>query len=103
MREEDYMKNIETTAFAAIGIDILVGIVSVILIWRKTNLQAIYMNSKDKYGPWSLFGRCSVGPVRCFTGFGKVRFIVATMIIGFGMPLLDTISGYFKIFVRQTV
>ena len=91
MREEGYMKNIETSAYAAIGIDILVGIVSFILIWKKTNLQAIYMKSKDKYGPWFLSGRCwslSVGPIRCFTGFGK-----ATIIIGFGMPLFDTISG----------
>ena len=97
------MENIETSAFVAIGIDILVGIVSFILIWQKTNLKTVYMKSADEYGPWSICGRCSVGPIRCFTGFGKLRFIVATVIVGFGMPLLDTISGNFKPFLHKTI
>ena len=86
------MENIKTSAYVAIGLDVFFGITLFILIWKKTNLQAVLMKSKDEYGPWSLCG-CSVGSIRCITGFGKVHFIVMKIIIGFGLPLLDTISG----------
>ena len=97
MRDEGYMENIEISAYVAIGIDIFVGISFFVHIWRKSNLKAVYMNTKDEYGPWVLFGRFSVGPYRFFTGFGKIRFILMEIIIGFGMPLIDTISGASKV------
>ena len=97
------MENIKTSAYVAIGLDAFVGIALFILIWKKTNLQAVLMKAKDEYGPWWMFCECSlwlcgcsVGPIRCITGFGKVRFIIVTIILGFGLPLLDTISGEFK-------
>ena len=89
------MENIKTSAYVAIGLDAFVGIAFFTLIWKRTNLKAVLMKAKDEYGPWSLCG-CPVGQIRCITGFGKVRFIVMTIIIGFGLPLLDTISGEFK-------
>lgn len=93
LREKGYMENIASSAYVAIGIDLFVGISFFVLIWRKSNLKAVYMKSKDELGPWVLFGRCSVGPFRFFTGFGKIRFMLTKIIIGFGMPLIDTISG----------
>ena len=95
MQEEGYVENIKTSAYVAIGLDAFVGIALFILIWKRTNFQAVLMKAKDEYGPWSICG-CPVGQIRCITGFGKVRFIVMTIIIGFGLPLLDTISGEFK-------
>ena len=103
MTEDGYMENIKTSAYVAIGLDVFLGIAFFTLIWKKTNLQAVFMKAKDEYGPWWMLCGCSlwlcgcrVGPIRCITGFGKVRFIIVTIILGFGLPLLDTISGEFK-------
>ena len=70
-------------AYIAIGLDSLVGIVSFILVWRYSDMPRVYRNSKDK-----LCGHF------IFRGFGKMKFIITKIIIGFGfISHLDTIMG----------
>ena len=76
-------------AYVAIGLDLLVAIVSFILIWictgtylgSQTGMQVVYRKSKGK--------------------LGKMKFIITKIIIGFGFfSILDTIMGkgiYLKI------
>ena len=92
MKDEEYMDNIRMNAFNAIGMDIVVGIGSFIYIWRTTNLRTIWSKSEDK--------------LCCFTlcrGFGKVKFFFTTILLGFGMPLADTVTGKRKLFENFTV
>ena len=81
-KNDKYMANIQLSAYIAIGIDIIVGIASFIVNWRYSGLKGVMENSEDKLGPLSL-------P----SGFGKIKFFIFTIIIGFGLPLTDTISG----------
>ena len=96
MKDEEYMDNIQMTAFIAIGMDIVVGIGSIIFIWRTTNLITIWSKSKDEVGPWSLFG-CNIGPFKLCRGFGKLNVFMNILFV-FGMPLIDTTSGKTKLF-----
>merc|ERR1712131_295034 len=68
----------------AIGLDISVGIYSFAISLYYGGLKWHYNNSKDK-----------VGPIKLCPGFGKAKFLVSKIIIGFGMPLTDTISDSF--------
>ena len=78
--------NIQMKAFIAIGLDLLVGIGSCIYLWRKTGLRTIWKNSEDKLGPFKMF-----------RGFGKFRFFITKILIGFGMPFVDTALGKRKL------
>ena len=85
MNEEEYMDNIQVSAYIAIGMDLLVGIGSFIIIWRYTYLRTMWRNSEDK-----------LGPLKMCRGFGKFRFFITKILLGFGMPLLDTALGECK-------
>ena len=60
MKDEGYMDNIQISAYVAIGLDLLVGIGSFVIVWRFSEMREVYENSKNGCGPWSLFG-CNVG------------------------------------------
>ena len=87
MKDEEYMDNIQVSAYIAIALDLLVGIGSFIIIWRTTNLRYLWTISKD-----------TLGPFKMCRGFGKVKFFITTICIGFGMPLVDTALGKGKLF-----
>ena len=99
MKDEDYMDNMQISAYVAIGLDLLVGIGSFLVVWRFSKMRKVYEKSEDKFGPWSLFG-CSIGQFELFVGFGKMKFILFKIILAFGMPLVDTIMGKRKLFFR---
>ena len=113
MKDEGYMDNIQISAFVAIGLDLLVGIGSFVIVWRFSEIREVYKNSEDELGPWSfpsfvpwpllgpwsLFG-CSVGPFKPFNGFGRLKFILFKVVLAFGMPLVDTITGKGKLFLK---
>ena len=66
MGEEDYMDNIEISAYIAVGLDILVGIGGFLIVWKYSKMREVYNDSElvnDELGPWSLFG-CNVGRKR---------------------------------------
>ena len=87
MKDEEYMDNIQVSAYIAIALDLLVGIGSFIFIWRTTDLRTIWSNSEDK-----------LGPLKMCRGFGKVKFFITKILLGFGMPLVDTALGKRKLF-----
>ena len=58
MKDEGYMDNIQISAYVAIGLDLLVGIGSFLVVWRFSAMRRVYKDSGC--GPWSLFG-CNVG------------------------------------------
>ena len=89
MKDEEYMDNIQLSAFVAIALDLLVGIGSFILIWRTTNLRTIWGKSEDK-----------LGPLKMCRGFGKFKFFITKIVLGFGMPLVDTALGKRKLFEK---
>ena len=86
------MDNIRMSAFIAISLDLLVGIGSFLYVWNRSDMQTVFRNSKDEVGPWSLFG-CTIGPFIPFAGFGRFKFFVTKILIGFGLPLVDTVLG----------
>ena len=86
MKDEEYMNNIQVSAYIAIAMDLLVGIGSFIIIWRTTDLRKMWSNSEDKLGPFKM---CR--------GFGKFNFFITKILIGFGMPLVDTALGKRKL------
>ena len=98
MGNEDYMKNIQVSSYVGIALDVVVEIVFFIIVWRGRNkyesdgMRGVYRNSKDELGPWLLCGRY-YGPFRPFRGFGKVKFILIKIILGFGLSFADTITG----------
>ena len=69
MKDEEYMDNIQVSAYIAIALDLLVGIGSFIIIWRTTGLPTIWSKCKDEVGPWSLFG-CIIGRPSSAEGTG---------------------------------
>ena len=89
MKDEEYMKNIQVSAYIAIALDLLVGISSFMLIWCTTGLRTMWSNSKDQLGPFKM---CR--------GFGKLRFFISKIFLGFGMPLVDTATGKRKLFEK---
>ena len=89
MKDEEYMDNIQVSAFIAIALDLLVGIGSFIIIWRTTNLRTMWSNSKDK-----------LGPLKMCRGFGAFKFFITKIVLGFGMPLVDTALGKRKLFEK---
>ena len=180
MKDEGYMDNIQISAYIAIGLDLLVGIGSFVIVWRFSKMRKVYEDSEDECGPWSLFG-CNVGgkvipgysggpnstlrlfsllslpmsgmqgcvpdkfdvkenisggpnstlrlfsllslpmsgmrdgmpdkvdvkenisvgpgPFKLFRGFGRMKFILFKIVLAFGMPLVDTITGKGKLFL----
>ena len=92
LKNADYMDNIQVAAYIAIGLDLFVGILSLVLNWRYA-LKDHFKNSKDTLGPYKMFCGFKLGPFQMCRGFGKAKFLVFTIIIGFGKPLTDTISG----------
>ena len=48
MKDEEYMDNIQVSAYIAIALDLLVGIGSFIFIWRTTSLRDMWRNSTFK-------------------------------------------------------
>ena len=96
MGEEDYMDNIQISAYIAVGLDILVGIGGFLIVWKYSKMRVYYIISGDKLGPWTLFG-CTVGPFSPFVGFGKFKFVVLKIILAFGVPALDTLMGKDKL------
>ena len=99
MKDENYMDHLQISAFIAIGIDFLVGLGSFLIVWNYSNMPLVYKKSIDELGPWSKFGR-TIGPFKPFHGFGKLKFIITKIILGFGLPLLDTALGKDEIFVN---
>ena len=87
------MKNIRVSAFVGIELDVIVGIISFLFVWHYSNMAIFYNNSSDELGPWFVFGWCRFGPFKLFPGFGKFKFIVMNIILVFGLPLMDSISG----------
>ena len=85
LKNADYMNNIQVAAYIAIGLDLIIGILSFVLNWCLGDLKYHYNTSEDTLGPFQMF-----------SGFGRSKFLVFTIIIGFGMPLTDTISGKLK-------
>ena len=81
-------------AYVAIGLDLLVGIVAFSLVWRYSGMPDVYRNSKDE-----------ICGLKLFRGFGKMKFIITKIIIGFGfISLLDTIMGkgiYLPIYISE--
>ena len=66
MGEEDYMDNIQISAYIAAVLDILVGIGGFLIVWKYSGMREVYNNRRlvnDELGPWSLFG-CNVGRKR---------------------------------------
>ena len=92
--QDGYMQNIQAWAYVAIALDILFGIIIFVTTWRQTNMKKIFNESKDEYGPWTFFcKRIKIGSIKCFPGFGKIYFIIFKVILKFGLPMIDTISG----------
>ena len=42
MGEEDYMDNIQISAYIAVGLDILVGIGGFLIVWKYSKMQLVY-------------------------------------------------------------
>ena len=87
MKDEEYMDNIQVSAYIAIALDLLVGIGSFIFIWRTSDLRTIWSKSEDK-----------LGPMKMCRGFGKIKFFITKIFLGFGMPLVNTALGKRKLF-----
>ena len=100
MKDEEYMDNIQVSAYIAIGMDLLVGIGSIIFIWNCSYMPNAFRNSKDEVGPWSLFG-CTIGPFTPFARFGRFKFFITKILLGFGLPLVDTALGKNKIIKKR--
>ena len=81
MKDEEYMDNIKVSAYIAIALDLLVGIGSFIFIWCTTGFRDMWRNSGG--------------------GFGKFRFFITKIVIGFGMPLVNTALGKRKLFEKN--
>ena len=103
MGNEDYMKNIQVSSYIGIALDVIVEIVVFYYVWRgkwyyiEGGMRGVYRNSKDELGPWLLCGR-RYGPFRPFRGFGKFKFILIKIILGFGLSFADTITGEIRTF-----
>ena len=82
LKDEGYLKNLQISAFIAISFDLIVGITAGVLVWHNSGMKETYENSENKLGPFELF-----------RGFGKFKFILTKIILGFGMPLIDTCTG----------
>ena len=89
MKDEDYMDNMQISAYVAIGLDLLVGIISFLIVWGCSRMRWVYEDSKDECGPFKLF-----------RGFGRLKFILFKVVLAFGMPLVDTIMGKGKLFLK---
>ena len=89
MKDEEYMDNIQVSAYIAIALDLLVGIGSFIFIWRTTSLRDMWRNSTFKLCGFTL---CR--------GFGNLKFFITKIVLGFGMPLVDTALGKRKLFEK---
>ena len=89
MKDEEYMDNIQLSAYIAIALDLLFGIGLFVVIWRTTSLRTMWSNSEDK-----------LGPLKMCRGFGKFKFFVTKILLGFGMPLVDTALGKRKLFAK---
>ena len=72
LKDQGYLKNLKISSFIAIGLDLIVGVSSGVLIWRYSDMKKVYKRT---------------------LGFGKFKFILTTIIFGFGMPLFDTCTG----------
>ena len=88
MKDEGYMDNIQRSAYVAIGLDLLVGIISFLIVWCFSWMRWVCEHSKDECGPFKLF-----------RGFGQLKFILFKVVLTFGMPLVDTIMGKGKLFL----
>ena len=91
MGNENYMKNIQVSAYVGIALDVIVEIFMFYHIWQG-GMRYVYRLSEDEIGPWALFGR-SYGPFKPFAGFGKMKFILTKIIFGVGLSFADTITG----------
>ena len=101
MRKEDYMKNIQISSYVGIALDVIVEIVAFYFVWfglkYSWGMRGLYRDSNDELGPWLLCGRY-YGPFRPFRGFGKFKFILIKIILGFGLSFADTITGAIQTF-----
>ena len=98
MGEEDYMDNIEISAYIAVGLDILVGIGSFLIVWNYSKMRKVFNDKEqvnDELGPWSLFG-CNVGRKRGpeYSGGpnGTLRLFALLSLPMSGMPGWDAES-----------
>ena len=89
MKDEEYMDNIQLSAYIAIALDLLVGIGSFLYVWNRSKMPTVFRNSEDKLGPFKM---CR--------GFGKFKFFITKILLGFGMPLVDTAFGKRKLFEK---
>ena len=90
------MKNIQVSSYVGIALDVIVEIVVFYYVWYG-GMRVVYLCSEDELGPWLLCGR-SYGPFRPFRGFGKFKFILIKIILGFGLSFADTITGAIQTF-----
>ena len=44
MKDEGYMDNIQISAYVAIGLDLLVGIGSFLIVWRFSAMRLVYLS-----------------------------------------------------------
>ena len=84
LKEEGDFKNLQTSAFIAIGLDLFVGIGFVVIccltvIKSKRNLE----ECEDELGPFKL-------------RFGYFKIILTINIFIMAMPLIDTCTGNSK-------
>ena len=94
-----YLKNIQISAYIAIVIDVLVGIVSLIINWRFSDFKTIYRNIRtDEVGlcNWTLPLVKLILAFLNSTGLRKMKFIF-TIILVFVTPMINTIFGMLKI------
>ena len=96
MGKEDYMKNIKISSYIGIVLDVIVEIAAFFCVWL-IGMESVFRHSEDDIGPLLLCGRY-YGPFRPFRGFGKVKFILIKIILGFGLSFADTITGAIQTF-----
>ena len=79
MGKEDYMKNIQISSYVGIALAVIVEIIAFYYVWRgrsyydeDTGMKTVYKNKSR---------------------FGKIKFIIVKIIIGFGLSFADTIIG----------
>ena len=66
--QDGFMENIQASAYVAIALDILWGILIFMVVWLRTDMQKIFNESKDEYGPWTFsYKNCffmQIGPIK---------------------------------------
>ena len=90
MGNENYMKNIQISAYVGIALDVIVEIVAFYYVWRGPS--SYEYDPYDEY-PMMVYDTGMRTVFKNKSQCGKFKFIIIKIIIGFGLSFADTITG----------